>query len=326
MMNLAAQIESLSQRATAGLLSVHERAEFIELVAHRGHILGCIAEMEKSLALADTLWADQPEDGTSWLARGRARARFHLFNEALTDLVEAVHRSANAAEAEAERATILLALGRFDEARAILEESLSHREDFNSLSALASYHAECGDADRAEPLFDRCRAAFRGVSPIPLALLDFQRGHMWMREGVLDRSQRWFWSSVDLLPHYVPAQGHLAEVEADRGEIDAAVARLLPLTRTSDDPDYAGTLARILVQAGRTSEAAPWLERARRGYADLVSRHRAAFADHAAFFWLEAGDPCRAHELAQYNFSLRQTPRAAALAARAAKACGAQSE
>ena len=326
MTNLADQIESLSHRTAAGLLSVHERAEFIELVAQRGHMLGCIAELEKVLALAGALWADQPEDGTSWLARGRARARFHLFDEALTDLAEAVRRGADATEAEAERATILLALGHFEQARTIFEERLSQRADFNSLAALAVFHSECGNTALAEPLFDRCRAAYRGVSPIPLALLDFQRGHMWMREGALAVAQRWFLSAVGLLPLYAPAQGHLAEVEADLGQVEAALARLLPLTRTSDDPDYAGTLARILMRAGRESEAAPWLERAGRGYAQLVANYPAAFADHAAFFWLEAGDPCRAHELAKYNFSLRQTPRAADLVARAAKACGAQSK
>jgi tetratricopeptide (TPR) repeat protein len=326
MTNLAAQIDSLSQWVTAGLPSVHERAELIELVAQRGHILGSIADMEMALAMAEALRADQPENGTSWLTRGRARARFHLFDAALVDLAEGVRRGANVSEAEVERATILLALGHFDQARTILEESLSRHADFNSLAALASYHADCGSPDLAEPLFDRCRDVFRGVSPIPLALLDFQRGHMWMREGASELSRHWLASSVALLPRYAPAQGHLAEVEADLGEVDAAVARLLPLTRTSDDPDYAATLARILVQAGRMSEAAPWFVRAGRGYEDLVSSHPAAFADHAAFFWLEAGDPCRAHQLAQYNFSLRQTPRAATLAARAAKACGARSQ
>lgn len=324
MTNLADQIESLAQRTAAGLLPVHERAEFIELVAQRSHILGCIAELERVLVLAEALCADQPEEGTSWLARARARAHFHLFDEALTDLAEAVRRGADVTEAGGERATILLALGLFDEARAIFEDCLSRRADFNSLSALASCHAEYGNVELAEPLFDRCRMAYRGVSPIPLALLDFQRGHMWMRKGALDVSRRWFTSAIGLLPLYAPAQGHLAEVEADLGQVEAAIARLLPLTRSSDDPDYAGTLARILVRAGRASEAAPWFERAGRGYAELVSNHPAAFADHAAFFWLEAGDPNRAHELARYNLSIRQTPRAADLVARAAKACGAR--
>jgi hypothetical protein len=55
----------------------------------------------------------------------------------------------------------------------------------------------------------------------------------------------WFDAAVGLLPAYAPAEGHLGEVEAELGDADAAIARLLPLTTSSDDPDYAGALARI---------------------------------------------------------------------------------
>jgi hypothetical protein len=46
----------------------------------------------------------------------------------------------------------------------------------------------------------------------------------------------------------------------------------------------------------------------------LLARHRDAFADHAAEFWLTVGgDPERALRLALHNLSVRQTPRARAL-------------
>ena len=49
----------------------------------------------------------------------------------------------------------------------------------------------------------------------------------------------------------------------------------------------------------------------------VVASHPEAFADHAAEFWLDAGDAARARRLAQMNLEVRQTPRAHELLARA---------
>ena len=76
-------------------------------------------------------------------------------------------------------------------------------------------------------------------------------------------------------------QGHLAEVEASLGGVESASARLVPLTETSDDPDYAAQLAGILTAAGRHAESDPWRQHAAIHYDDLVIQHPAAFADHA---------------------------------------------
>ena len=188
---------------------------------------------------------------------------------------------------------------------------------------MATLHAERREVDAAEQLFDDCRRRYRGVSPFPLALLDFQRGLMWLTQDDLRRAFAWFEAAVHRLPAYAPAQGHLAEVEAALGELEAAIARLLPLTGSSDDPDYAASLARILAEAGRVEEASKWRNQAAARYDELMARHPEAFADHAAEFWLEAGaDPYRALRLARRNLEVRQTARARELLARASFAAG----
>jgi tetratricopeptide (TPR) repeat protein len=186
------------------------------------------------------------------------------------------------------------------------------------LAALATLHAERGEIMAAERLFDESRSRYRGVSPFPLALLDFQRGLMWLAQGDLHRALAWFKVAVRRVPDYVPAQGHLAEVEAALGEPEAAIVRLLPVTASSDDPDYTATLARILGDAGRAEEAAEWRNKTAARYDELMARHPEAFADHAAEFWLDAGDAARAQRFAQMNLEVRQTPRAHELLARAA--------
>ena len=319
--NLQAQIDGQQRQAVAGELDVGGQAALIELVALRGHVLGSIADYEWAQTRAEQLTHDRPADGEALLARARARALFHRFTDALEDLAEARRLGAAPATVDTERAAIFQAVGRYDDALTIMSEAEKRRADFASVAALASLYAESGDIDRAEHLFDESLTRYRGVSPIPLAQLHFQRAKMWLAQGNLPRGRSWLGAAHRRLPAYAPGQGHLAEVEAALGETDSAIARLHPLTISSDDPDYPAQLARILSEVGRAQEARGWRGRAAARYDELVARHPEAFADHAAEFWLDAGaDPHRALWLARRNLEVRQTPRAHNLFSRATRA------
>ncbi len=298
--NLQAQIDGQQRQALAAEFGVDGQAALIELVRLRGQILGCIADYEWAHARAEQLMHDRPADGVALLAGARARATFHRFTDALGDLDEARCLGADPAVVDAERAAIFQAVERYDEALTSMREAVKRRADFASLAALASLCAEVGDVATAERLFDESRGRYRAVSPIPLAQLDFQRAKMWLAQGNLPRARSWLGAAYRRLPAHAPAQGHLAEVEAALGETDSAIARLRPLTITSDDPDYPTQLARILTEVGRAQEAREWRERAAARYDELVARHPEAFADHAAEFWLgPGGEPHRALPLAR---------------------------
>ena len=137
----------------------------------------------------------------------------------------------------------------------------------------------------------------------------------------LDDARRSLDAARRRVPAYAQAQGHLAEVEAQLGDIDSAVASLHSLAASSDDPDYAAQLARILGDAGRDGESRHWSRLAAGRYDELLARRPEAFADHAAEFWLAAGsDPDKALRLALMNLEIRNTPRARGLLARAVAA------
>lgn len=312
--NLEARIDGQAARATEGRLTVGERAELVELIALRGHVLGHVADAERAAASADELVGQAPSDARSFVARARMRGVFHRFASALTDLDTAAALGGDRVDLDAERAAIYQALGRYDEALAIRRRAVHSHADFSALAALAGVYGERGDMDEAERWFRAATRCYRGTSPFPLAMLEFQRGQLWMEHDDLRRARAWCEAAVLRLPAYVPAQGHLAELDAALGETAAAIARLRPLALASDDPDYAAQLARILGNAGQTEEAQTWRGKAETRYDELLARHRDAFADHAAEFWLTiGGDPERALRLARQNLSLRQTPRARAL-------------
>jgi hypothetical protein len=90
------------------------------------------------------------------------------------------------------------------------------------------------------------------------------------------------------------------------------------LAVSSDDPDYAAQLARILGEMGLNDESSIWRRWAADRYDELTATHREAFADHAAEFWLGPGnDPKKALRLATLNLEARKTPRARDLLAQA---------
>lgn len=310
MINLEAQIDGYERLVMSESATIGDRIELIDLIALRGQICGRISDYERMEAAAEQLVREAPSGGAPLLTRARVRARFHRFSDALSDLDGAQRLGVDRAVVDTERANVFQATGRYDDALSIYEETAKGRADFESLGAMATLNAERGKIVAAERLFDESRGRYRGVSPFPKAVLDFRRGHMWLTQGDLYRARTWFESAVCCLPAYAPAQGHLAEVQARLGETEAAVARLLPFAASSDDPEYAASLARIFRQANRTEEAQAWHRKAEARYDELMARHPEAFADHAAEFWLEAGEGERACRFATLNLEVRKTPRA----------------
>jgi tetratricopeptide (TPR) repeat protein len=309
--NLEAQIDGLQWDREPDCRSTEESIALVDLLILRGLILGRIADYGRAEEIAEQLVHETSNNGAVFLARARVRAVFHRFTDALNDLAVAERLSPGAGGVNGERAAILQALGRYDEAHVIREEAAERRPDFEAIAALAGLCADRGQIEAARRLHAEARWRYCGVSPFPLALLEFQLGHMWMHCGQWDEACNSFGAALRLVPAYAPALGHLAEVEAGIGNVEMAIARLYPLTHASDDPDYAAQLARILCEAGRTSESSHWRKFAAARYDELVAIHPEAFADHAAEFWLGVGaDPNKALTLAKTNLGLRKTPRA----------------
>ena len=323
LLNLGAQIDALEPEVRLGHATVETRAGLVELIMLRGLIVGRIADYERAEEIAGQLVRDASTDAKALLARARSRACFHRFDDALSDIDHAEQLSLDAETANGERAAIFQALGRYDEALALREEAAARRASFENVAALVGLHAERGEIEAAERRYAQTLSRYRGVSPFPLALLAFQMGLMWMNEGELEDARSSFEAAQRRVPAYAPARGHLAEVEAELGEVDTAVARLHALALSSDDPDYAAQLARILAEAGRDSEAGHWSRLAAARFDELMANRPEAFADHAAEFWLAAGaDPDKALLLAKMNVEVRNTPRARGLLAQAVAANG----
>jgi len=318
MFNLDAQIAADETQIAP---SAAQSAAGIERLLLRGVFRSRIADTEKAASEAERLVRNAPGEGLAYLVRAQTRASFHLFSAALDDLDQAHKLGADKQQIDSERAAVLQAVGQYDEALLIRQEAAQRSSTFQTTAALATLHAERRDLSLAERFFDRSKVLYRGVSPFPLALLDFQRGHLWHSEGRLTRARTWYLAALNRLPQFVTAQGHLAEVYAASGNIESAIARLRSLVTTSDDPEFAALLARFLRSAGRIEESSLWLAEAAARYQELTQKHPEAFADHAAEFWLlDDPNPERALCYAELNLAIRKTTRARGLLRQARRA------
>src|SRR5258706_891272 len=221
LLNLRAQMDGLEQDVRRGHASIESRVGLIELITLRGLILGHIADYPRAEEIAEQLVRDAATDGTAFVARARTRAVFHRFADALDDIDRAERLGLDAETTNRDRAAIFQAVGRYDEALAIRKEAADRRASFENVADLVGLYSEIGEIDAAERLYAESRRLYRGVSPFPLALLHFQLGLMWMNKGRLDDALASFDAARCRVPAYAPAQGHLAEVEAELGQTES---------------------------------------------------------------------------------------------------------
>jgi tetratricopeptide (TPR) repeat protein len=318
--NLNARIDSLTGWIAHDPNGVEVRKPLVDALLSRTQFFGTFTDFERALALAPA-----PRRGSSggeldmWASVQSALHEFTAAQDALK-----VAERLDGKPRSAALATIHLALGAdLPGVLAMRETAAAEAPSFESLSGLAAAQAALGRFDAADATYREALASYRDVSPFPVAWVEFQRGMMWAESaGRPDRAVPLYQEALSRLPGYVVASVHLSELEAEAGQTASAVERLMALADEVEDPEPAAVLAKLL--AGSDPErAARYAAVAKRGYERLLAKHRNAFLDHAAEFFMEAGkDPRRALALAEENLRLRPTDRAYLLAIRSARAAG----
>ena len=306
--NLQGQIESYEKLYAHGPHGVSLLSGLIGTLSTRGQYLGTLDDYDRAEALAEELVKLAPKSPEAYLYRAGTRSTFHRFADSERDLDEAVKLGAKGLRVVGLRGALFQATGRSGESLVLRHAAVVEKADITTLGLEATVLADLGRTEEAEQRFIEAQHHFRDVAPFPVAWLYFQQGLMWERRGTLSRARELYQAAHERLPLYAPAAAHLAGVLASEGERAQAIALLRPLLDSSTDPEYAGQLSSLLRQEGQATEADALRDRATRRYDALLARHPAAFGDHAARYFLAAGnDPKRALTLAIENARLRDT-------------------
>jgi tetratricopeptide (TPR) repeat protein len=297
-----------------------ETAGVEELLLVRSRFLGDYEALDRASRIAE----DRCETSDDLLRRARSRSAVHRFADALSDVAAAERAGASRDESAALRASILVATGHASEVIPALEARVARHPGFASRSALAVAYAAIGRVEDADRLFVAALADFDTTLPFPYAWTYFARGMIWTEQaGDSTRGAALYAQALTHVPEFTTANVHLAELEAARGELRSAMARLERVVVSSNEPEALALLGVLHVRAGDRDRGWREISRARQRFESLLARHPLAFADHAAEFYLGPGaDAERAWMLAQKNLANRETPQALALAIKAADATG----
>lgn len=287
----------------------------VDLLLARSRFLADYDALDRAAQLAEPRAATAAD----LTLRARTRAAAHRFTEALTDLDQLDHlpdiarATVRPHAAVAQRAAILVAIGRAGEALPTLEADVADARSFASLGALATGYAALGRFRDADRLYTEALAALDTTSPFPYAWIYLARGKLWADHGRDPAlAAQMFTRALAYLPEFAAARIEIAELEAARGDVAAAIAHLEPVA-ARDEPEALAHLSTLLLDAGDPRGQA-MLARAHLRFATLLARNPLAFADHAAEFYLGPGaDPAHARDLALQNFAARPTARAVEL-------------
>lgn len=253
---------------------------------------------------------------------------------ALRGTTSDLHRMLEVGQGQA-RGAALMAAHRFDEALELdpkLADSvaLAREQDLDRLASerqqavderpstinwmrLGDVKLAQGDARGADHAYAQALASYRDISPLTVADLQFRRGLAWGESGEdPERARALYTAAVERLPQFVRAHVHLAELEKDAGDLEAAIRRVRKVA-DAEDPEPGGKLAVWL----EGEEAEAFRKRTITAYERLLAENPLAFADHATEFYLAIGDQQRAAELAKLNLDNRPTGRAKELCERA---------
>jgi tetratricopeptide (TPR) repeat protein len=291
-----------------------------ELLLLRARFLADDAALDQAVASTERRHRTPDE----LLRRARVRAAVHRFADALVDLESAGRAGASEERLLTLRASILVATGRAGEVVPQLEAGVARHPGFASRSALAGAYAAIGRFVEADQMYVSALESLDTTSPFPHAWVHFARGLMWAEQaGDPDRAETLYRRALNHLPQFAAASLHLAELEASHGAVASAMTRLERLVESTEDPEALALLGELHLRNSDPVRGRVEISRARRRFESLLGRHPAAYADHAAEFYLGTGaDPERAWALARQNLAARQTERALALAVRAARASG----
>ena len=294
----------------------------IEQEHFASQFLGDCQSLDRLELLAHALSQADPLAARTALIRAQTAAAGHRFAEAREDLAKAREAGAPAAAVEHLAMSIDQACGvgleALLQARRQKAELTRQLQDLVPLGALLADLGDYGEADRT---YREALRSYHDASPFAVAWVCFQLGVLWgetASDPKLDDAAQWYRQAIEVLPAYVKARVHLAEIYIGWDQAEEA-ERILTPAISSGDPEVFWRLSDAMAAQHRGADADKLSQQASLGFESLLAKHLRAFADHGAEFYSGSGaKPARAYALARVNVANRPTLKAYAQAHRTA--------
>jgi tetratricopeptide (TPR) repeat protein len=311
---------STEQRVAALQAVVHARPRVAQgyvllagAYAQRTRETGDAQLYAKASKLLETALALSPSDAGALTQRSALALSRHDFGAGLRDARAARRAAPDADEPFAVLVDSLVELGRYREAGRALQAMVNRKPDLASYARVSYWRELHGDLRGARRAIALARSA-GGDTAENAAYVDSLVSHLELLSGRPARAARAARSALARFPGYPAAEAALARVQAARGDLRAAEARLRRVVARLPLPEHVAALGEVQLVAGRTGAA-------RRSFALVRAEQRllaAAGVDgdtELAVFEADHGSPRR-------GVALARRARAAAPSVRSADALG----
>jgi tetratricopeptide (TPR) repeat protein len=294
------------------------------LVYLRARVTGDLDEMARAISLTDECIRRYPNSAEARIARASQLQTLHKFREARADLEKARELGAAQSRIDPMLRELDWNAGKAGPTAEAFRAEAVQAPTQASLARLARLEHDLGNFDAADALYTHALGLVSDLDPIPVAMLELQRGMNAMDAGRLTDAESTFRNAAARLPAYTAAREHLAEVLHRLNRDDEAIALYESITKTSTDPEFVGALAALYRAHGRVKEADSLRAKATQRYDELLALYPDAMAWHAAeYFGGEGNNEKRALSLLEKNAELRPNAESLDAFARALRKSGA---
>ena len=186
-------------------------------------------------------------------------------------------------------------LGRYDDAARSLQRMVDLKPNLASYARVSYFRELHGDLEGALEAM-RLAVSAGGGTAENAAYVESLLGSLEFQRGEVASAEQAFRSALSRVPDHLPAHAGLAQVEAAKGDLDAAIRRLTGVIEVSAVHEYSTLLMEAQLAAGRTADAEKTMDLIRESQA--LERRRGVNTDaELAIFEAEHGSPERAVEL-----------------------------
>ncbi len=275
----------------------------------RAIVTGDTADYERAQAALDLSFRLAPAGAGPFLQRAQLHGSLHRW-DLMEDDLQAVERglpkSWQRAAAVGLRGDYALQCGRYEQARALLEQAARLDPGPARLCALAELSNTTGDFHAADSLLDHAETSCAARDYPQRAWLQFERATLVLARGDAQAAAGWIARAQEAMPGWWRSDGLAADIAARLGKGADAVAIDQRLVRATGNPLFMDALARLALARGDAAEASRWTDMAWAVYSlQLLTIPEAAGA-HALDHVLDlTHDGALAVQLAEANQRMR---------------------
>ena len=275
----------------------------------RGQLTGSHEDLAAALERIAIARRFAPDRGGPVLARAVIALSLHMNDIAAEEVARIPGYAVPAdvgerAEGEAILGDVALYRGDYRTALARYRAADALQPALGSTVRLSDWHRHMGRFAEARAILDRSLAR-DAMPPWAKAALLLQRGAIDLQTGDWDAAATFFAEADRVFPGWWLARAHRGQMAATRGRYAEAESLYRAAMEGAERPSVMDALAAVLAAQGREEEAEAVAQKAAALWKARVASHPAAYADHAFEAYLADGDTANAFRLAALNYRTR---------------------